>query len=121
MMGYFSQTSTVSIGGGDGSITWTAPSTGPFEDLALWSDSPLDGAFGGQSNLVMDGAFFMPLAKLTYTGQGDNDVTAQFIARKLLAKGQGFVKLTPTRGIKVPPRSTVVSLIAETSLRSRRL
>lgn len=111
MMGYFSSTSTVSLGGGDGSLNWTAPSNGPFKDLALWSDSALDGEFGGQANLVMDGAFFMPLSRMIYTGQGDNNVTAQFIARKLLAKGQGSVYLTPTRGVKVPPRPIVIGLI----------
>ncbi len=28
------------MAGGDRSLTWVAPETGAFEDLALWSDSP---------------------------------------------------------------------------------
>lgn len=111
VMVYMGRTSSLGLGGGSGSLTWTAPRTGPFTDLALWSDSVNDANFGGQASLVMDGAFFTPLSLINYSGQGDNDVTAQFISRKISASGQGAIKLTPTRGIFVPPTATAISLI----------
>lgn len=110
-VGYFSSGTTITLGGGSGSLRWTAPTTGPFQDLALWSDSTVDASFGGQTSLTMEGAFFTPLSRLVYSGQGDNDVTAQFIARKIRATGQGAVNLTPTRGVPFPPSSPGISLV----------
>ena len=110
-VGFLGPGAGVNFGGNEGTVKWTAPSAGPLIDLALWSDSEEVVEFGGQAGMVLDGAYFVPLAKVLYTGQGGNKVTAQFISFKLEVKGLGALRLTPTRGVEAPPRSTVVTLI----------
>ena len=88
--------------GGDGSFVWTAPVTGNFEDLALWSDSAEEIKLAGQANTVMEGVFFAPLAEINYTGNGSQQqVGAQLISLKLSAGGNGALKLKPTPGRSV--------------------
>lgn len=88
--------------GGDGTFVWTAPITGSFEDLALWSDSTQDIKLAGQANTDMEGVFFAPLAEITYTGNGSQQqVGAQLISLKLSAGGNGALKLKPTPGRSV--------------------
>ncbi|MDH3302537.1 MAG: Tad domain-containing protein [Acidimicrobiia bacterium] len=86
----------IDIAGGSGALQWTAPSTGPFENLALWSDSDVTNRFGGQTNLVMEGIFFAPLATMTYVGNGaQKQIGAQYVVRKLTVSGQGELILVP--------------------------
>lgn len=101
---YMSETSGVVMSGGDGSLTWVAPETGEFEDLALWSDSPTLHEWAGQAGLVMEGVFFTPLATGDYSGtSGQNQTDAQWIADKLVARGQGTLLIRPSveRGISL--------------------
>ena len=94
----------LSMVGGSGGLTWTAPLGGPYEDLALWSESTLDHDIGGQSGNTLEGTFFTPLAKFTLTGQGTQVQTdAQFITRRLEVKGDAEVRMTPN-----PERSTPI-------------
>jgi hypothetical protein len=88
--------------GGDGTFVWTAPITGNFEDLALWSDSSEQVKLAGQANTDMEGVFFAPLAEINYTGNGSQQqVGAQLISLKLSAGGNGALKLKPTPGRSV--------------------
>ncbi|MGI9647639.1 MAG: hypothetical protein ACR2OI_03895, partial [Acidimicrobiia bacterium] len=83
--------------GGDGSFIWTAPTTGNYEDLALWSESAEEVKLAGQANTIMEGVFFAPLAEINYTGNGSQQqVGAQLISKKLSAGGNGTLKLKPT-------------------------
>lgn len=94
---YLSKTSWTEIAGGaSGQLCWTAPDTGNFDDLALWSDSPLTHFWSGQGDLDMVGVFFIPRAKADYSGtSSQNQTKAQWIADKLEAHGQGVLRIQP--------------------------
>lgn len=98
-MVYLSKTSWVDIAGGDnGVLRWNAPTSNSsaFKDLALWSDSPSTHFWSGQGTLEMSGAFFTPLATADYSGTSDqNQTEAQWIADKLIARGQGQLAIQP--------------------------
>ena len=96
---YMSKTSEVTLTGGSGSLTWIAPNTGPFDDLALWSDSPIEHRWAGQASLTMEGVFFTPLATAVYIGgSGQNQTEAQWVADKLEAGGGGALVVKPAFG-----------------------
>lgn len=105
-LGYLSPTSSIDMqGGATGTLLWSAPTTGNFEDLAMWSEGPSDHDFAGQAILELEGIFFAPWAKIVYTGLGGQEqVDAQFISRKLEAKGNGLLVVRPSydRAILVP-------------------
>ena len=110
---YMSKTSRVAMSGGGGSLNWIAPDSGDFDDLALWSDSPLVHTWAGQANLNMEGVFFTPLATADYAGTaGQNQTKAQWIADKLVARGQGVLVIQPEFGraveFPVSPRTTLI-------------
>ena len=93
--------------GGSGGLTWTAPELGLFEDLALWSESPLAHEIGGQAGNTLTGTFFTPLANpFSLTGLGGQFQTdAQFLTRRLEIKGQGEIKMHPD-----PDRQTLIPI-----------
>lgn len=103
---YMSRSSKVSLSGGNtGNLRWIAPDSGKFDALALWSDSPLQHDWAGQSNLQMEGVFFMPRAHAVYTGSsGMNQTNAQWLANSLEAAGQGRLVIKPAfgRGVELP-------------------
>jgi len=110
---YMSKDSGVMMSGGAGSLTWIAPDSGPFDDLALWSDSPAVHQWAGQANLVMEGVFFSPWALADYAGTaGQNQTDAQWIADKLVARGQGQLVVTPKFEfpfkVDTVPRTTII-------------
>lgn len=92
-------------------LTLTAPTQGPFRDLAVWSETIKDHGFAGQANFSIEGALFAPLARIDYAGQSDKQIEAQFVARALTARGQGLLTLKPTRGVRVPRTDLVIRLI----------
>jgi hypothetical protein len=93
---YFSSTSENNFTGGTGAIRWTAPLTGPFEDLALWSDSPASHKFSGSATLELEGLYFVPHGEVDYRGNGyQNQVAAQFISNTLSIGGNGRLVLSP--------------------------
>lgn len=109
---YFSKTSGINLSGSDlaGELRWTAPMSGSFEDLALWSDSPATHFWAGQSVLDLRGAFFTPWALAEYAGQGSQkQVSAQFIAARLHARGQGALVLSPNLSQVVPVDPPIVT------------
>jgi Flp pilus assembly protein TadG len=95
----------VDLGAGGGKVLWTAPYSGDFDKLALWSESSAAHAIGGQASLSLDGVFFTPNATMNFTGQGSFDqVRAQFISNKLVMSGQGELVMQPdpSRVVLVP-------------------
>lgn len=110
---YLSKTSRVAMAGGLGTLTWIAPDSGRFDDLALWSDSPIKHDWAGQANLAMEGVFFMPWALAEYAGTGgQNQTEAQWVASRLVARGQGQLVVAPSFGRAIEfggiLRSTIV-------------
>lgn len=111
---YASKLSSVTMSGGGGTLDWRAPNLDgyEFDDLALWSDSAATHEWAGQSTLTMSGVFFTPLALADYSGtSGQNHTDAQFIADKLVARGQGKLEVAPIFGHAVgirPPPVTVL-------------
>ena len=98
------------MAGGSGSFIWTAPVAGPFEDLALWSESTKRVKLAGQASTVMDGVFFAPLAEIRYSGNGSQQqVAAQLISLKLSADGNGALTLKPKQDRSVDLIVTTVS------------
>lgn len=97
--------------GGNGILTWKAPGTdrfspsGPFEDLALWSESAAAHSMSGGSGLTIDGVFFTPNTEFTYTGSGSQiQAKAQFITWRLKVTGSGQLQMAPDpdRAIEFP-------------------
>lgn len=100
-------------GNGSGKLTWIAPDTGAFDDLALWSDSTLLQDWAGNAALNMEGVFFTPLATGQYTGNGGlAQVNAQWIADKLWLGGNGTLVIRPQYGRAIePPKALGSTLI----------
>ncbi len=95
-MAYFASASQLTVQGGNGSFIWSAPTTGAFEDLAMWSESGTTNDLAGQANLELEGVFFAPWARIAYRGNGvQQQVEAQFIARTLSSEGQGLLIVQP--------------------------
>jgi hypothetical protein len=94
---YFSASSALSMGGGTGTVVWTAPDSGNFDDLAMWSESASSHGFAGQAGLDLEGVFFAPWAEVAYSGNGaQQQVEAQFISRTLSAGGNGRLIVRPS-------------------------
>lgn len=102
-------TNAISMKTGAATADWSAPNqlsvhpsksdyaTYPFEDLALWSESPTASELKGQGANRTEGIFFTPNSLMTFTGQADQNqpLNAQFIARGLIVSGQGTLTLRP--------------------------
>jgi hypothetical protein len=97
-MAYFAPGTTFKMQGtSSGSLIWSAPSTGVFEDLALWSESATEHKLSGGAGLDLEGVFFVPNATVAYTGDGSQrSVEAQFIVRKLSVGGGGQLVVRPS-------------------------
>ena len=101
------QKGVINFGGGNGSLKWVAPhdATSIYDNLALWSEFAGADSMGGQTNLTLEGVFFMPNSDFTFAGQGAQyQTTAQFVSRTLKASGQGTLKIKPdpSRGFVIP-------------------
>lgn len=96
------------LNAGAGITIWTAPTTGQFEDLALWTEkecqNPRPCKMGGQATLFLEGIFFLPNATpFVYDGQPSTvQQKAQFFTRRLEAGGQGALIMTPDPDRNVP-------------------
>jgi hypothetical protein len=98
-MVYMAKGSDVSLAGGSGALTWTAPTTGRFAHLALWSDSTATQSWSGQAALDLRGVFFMPRATASYSGSGYQIQTdAQWVAWRLEAGGGAILNISPSTG-----------------------
>jgi hypothetical protein len=109
------QRGVLNVGAGSPTLRWVAPDreTYPFDDLALWSESPKSHLLGGQGNLDVEGTFFAPNAgksgpndAFDFNGQGSqSQARAQFITWKLNFSGQAGLRMRPD-----PDRSTPIPL-----------
>jgi hypothetical protein len=82
-------------GGGD-QTSWIAPHAGPFEDLALWSDSPETHEMLGSSALSLEGVFYIPNASFSFGGGGTmTQQDAQFIVYRFHTHGGGALRMVP--------------------------
>lgn len=98
-MVYMAKGSSVKLAGGSGRLVWTAPVGGRFDALAFWTDSTLDHSWAGQADLALEGVFFMPMAKASYSGTGGQIQTnAQWIAWRLEVSGGGVLSISPSVG-----------------------
>ena len=97
----------IDLVGGTGGLEWTAPQFGNFEDLALWSESSDPHELGGQSGNTLTGTFFAPLANpFVLKGiSGQLQTDAQFLTRRLVAKGFTEVLMKPD-----PDTSTLIPI-----------
>lgn len=83
--------------GGNSTLRWTAPLTGPFEDLLLWAESALPMQLAGQENLILQGTVFAPnTATLSMAARGSLSQPVQVVASRLRVVGSGDVILRPT-------------------------
>ena len=113
-MVYLSPTSGLEMVGGTGEMTWIAPTEGPFEDLALWSESEAEVKLSGQATLELEGIVFVPNAEVSFQGNGSiANVEAQFVAKKVSTGGNGSLQIAPVldRSIAHPPTGSDIELI----------
>lgn len=89
--------------GVSGTLLMTAPTTGPFEDLTLWSEnratSTAPNAIGAQSKLALEGILFLPNGQVTFSGQPTylGRAKAQFVAWRLSVGGGSTLDLFPDK------------------------
>jgi Flp pilus assembly protein TadG len=100
--------------------TWRAPTEGPFNYLALWSDMPSTSnntgkfAMAGGAGVTLAGIFFIPEANpFSLTGGGTwGQQNAQFIAFQLAVSGGGVLTMAPD-----PTQSVTILSFAGTLIR----
>lgn len=98
-MVYMAKGSDIKLTGGSGALIWTAPFGGRFDALALWTDSTAEQSWAGQATLDLEGVFFMPRAKASYSGTGSQIQTnAQWIAWRLEVGGGAVLSIAPSVG-----------------------
>ena len=87
----------IDIGGGSAEFTWIAPFHGTFEDLSLWSESSGRHLLNGSSGQNVEGSFFAPFANpFQYQGGGAAaQLKAQFLTYRMLAGGNGVLRMAP--------------------------
>ena len=105
VMMYVSEDSALDVGDGSGSLRWVAPTTGPFEDLVMWSESTDQHKFAGGSSLELEGVVFAPHAEFVYAGNSSQQqVAAQLITKKMSTNGAGLLDISPiaSRAIAFP-------------------
>ena len=103
----------MALSGGDGALQWYAPRQGPFDVLAMWSDSTNQHDLGGSAELAMEGVYFAPVARMAFRGNGgQNQVAAQLITETLTVSGGGTLKVVPDffRSLRFPsdPLTTII-------------
>lgn len=88
--------------GGNGGISWSPPTEGPFKQLALWSDKVATSANGthhsiaGGGTINLGGVYFSPTGWFEITGNSDiSPQTAQFWTGVLQQNGGATFKMTP--------------------------
>ena len=103
----------MALSGGEGALQWYAPRKGPFDVLAMWSESTNQHDLGGSAELAMEGVYFAPVARMAFRGNGgQNQVAAQLITETLTVSGGGTLKVVPDffRSLRFPndPRTTII-------------
>jgi Flp pilus assembly protein TadG len=110
----------VNINSGNGALYWTAPLGagvwGDFEDLAYWNEAAATDSnpffIGGQAGLYLEGTMFMPNAVFEFHGDGgERQISAQFVAWRLLSSGQANLDMKPDKNRQLPVPIVGVHLI----------
>lgn len=99
----------VSVAGG-APPTWLAPTEGPFQGLALWSELATNKfQINGGAGASLQGTFFTPeAAPFTLSGSSNwGQQNAQFITNQLVVSGGGALTLAPNPTAIALPRKTV--------------
>jgi hypothetical protein len=81
---------------GQGNVTLTPMTTGPYEGITIFQDrsNSNDGDMHGNGNLKISGTIYAPAANITATGNGATDAFAsQIIANSMTMKGNGTVNV----------------------------
>ena len=86
---------------GNSYLSWTAPTTGPFEDLLLWTESAGPIVLGEQKSVTLVGTLAAPNAGVTLNARNNaGGVTSQMqvVARAVGLVGDGVFRLEPAAG-----------------------
>lgn len=86
---------------GNSYLGWTAPTSGPFEDLLFWTESAGPLVIGEQKSVTLVGTFAAPNAALTLNARSNaGGVTSQMqvVARTVRLVGDGVFRLQPAAG-----------------------
>ena len=85
---------------GNSYLSWTAPTTGPFEDLLFWTESAGPLVLGEQKSVTLVGTYAAPNAALTLNARNGPGVTSQMqvVARTVRLVGDGTFRLQPAAG-----------------------
>ena len=77
-------------------VYWTAPLSGPFEDLTLWCEGTMDVTVRANSGLLFEGTFFVPNARLHLENSNITDTQhAQFLIGTMFMEGNSRLSLDP--------------------------
>jgi hypothetical protein len=91
---------------------WTAPTEGPFKQLALWSEKSSNKfQINGGAGVSLEGIFFTPEADaLSLSGSGDwGQLHAQFISYRVAVSGGGTLNMTPDPSmLSLPPTNNAL-------------
>lgn len=91
---------------------WSAPTEGPFAQLALWSEKASSKYnINGGAGMSLSGIFFTPEASpLNLAGNGKwGQLNAQFISYRVAVSGGGTLTLAPNETmISLPPTNNVL-------------
>jgi hypothetical protein len=91
----YTKTGTARLAG-QSTIDWSAPLDGPFEDLALWTESATLVKITGGAQINIDGILFAPNANLELAGNtGSEALDAQLWVKKLDLVGGAQFRLVP--------------------------
>ena len=109
----------VDLGGGTASIVrWSAPLTGDFEDLALWSETTAGVTnnkphrIQASTSIGLTGTLFTPNGLFNFAGQPSYFANnAQFISRRLEVSGGALLDLLPDPDVTNPVPVAGVRLI----------
>jgi hypothetical protein len=92
---------TASGGGVTGTLYMTAPTTGPFTNLAVWSENAAPNndpnGLGAQTRIALEGTFFLPNGQVEFSGNGSylGPPRAQFVAWRLRTVGGSSLEMIP--------------------------
>ncbi|HEX4979069.1 MAG TPA: hypothetical protein VFV35_03290 [Acidimicrobiales bacterium] len=83
---------------GTSSFRATAPLTGPFEDLLLWTETVGDATLGEQQSFLLEGTVAAPNATVVLATRplGGATVAAQVVASRIRLEGTGSYRLSPS-------------------------
>jgi hypothetical protein len=93
-------------------LTWTAPTSGVFDDLLLWAETSTAMSLQGLSTTVLDGVWFTPNAAVALSGSTSAaGVGLQMFADTLSLNSSGSFKLSPASSRSVQLTASAPALI----------